>query len=992
MGRKILTEKTNQSTNDISPMSQNNLLNIFTSSLEGHPEIVYVFDKNLNPVYQNKNFNHLLGYQESSPDLFEHLTEGETQQLTKMIDSSLQGMNSYTTLQISAHSYILNIEVTSIPIKDSNDVIGAYLIIKDTTPDLHLKNDLSITEDSLSIAQQSGDITSWEYEYSTGQFKVSESIYELFSLPKKEETEWTLQLILDRIAPGDLEKVTKAIEKSIAEQTEGETDFKAVLTDGTIRYIEASWKFTMTLNGEILLVGGARDVTNEKEWEMKQSVEKEQITHMYDSLEGFLVWEYDFLQQKITYVSGGTEDIFDMARQSFIDDHDLWMEKIHPEDKDFVHSQLKKLREGHAVFYQFRFVNETGVISHLETQSFPRFNLEGEITQFFSFVRNITVSKSIEELQTFNASHDYLTQLFNRNHFHETITTLSSDPTTPYALMYLGLKRFSSINETLGFQIGDAILLQVADKLRSLGKEDIYLARISGSTFAIVYKNFHDEQAVYDLATHLLDNIDPHFHIKDYELYINISIGITFFPHDDTDPNHLIQLAMFAMQRAKQLEGHNYQVHYQTNDLVSYKKYVLEKDLRQAIKQEQLELYYQPRVNPSSGVINGFEALIRWNHKEWGVVRPNEFIPLAEESHLITDISYYVIEQACKQLEEWTRQGLPKRLISVNVSPLCFLKKRLVDHTEECLKRYNVDGKWLEIELTETTLMKNEQIVLQAMEKLRGLGVKMALDDFGTGFSSLSYIRKFPIETIKIDKSFMDKVGEKSTEGTNGETSINKDEHLVATIVYMANGMGMNVVAEGVENEQQLAFTKQIECSEAQGYLFSKPLKAEELLPLLERGTVPPKIKKEKKQKEERRSYFRLEFDAPLRGNMLITEVRGKAVQTGNTEILIKDISVGGLKFTSSLNLPVRPDIKMKFQIHLMGETLDVFGKVVWKNEMKHETYDYGVEFKLNVPLQDKLAQIINKASVYQHKKKDLPKTPVINENPHTYLYKKMKK
>lgn len=400
-------------------------------------------------------------------------------------------------------------------------------------------------------------------------------------------------------------------------------------------------------------------------------------------------------------------------------------------------------------------------------------------------------------------------------------------------------------------------------------------------------------------------------------------------------------------------------------------------DMRLAIDEEQFEIHYQPQVN-IRGTIQSAEALLRWNHKDQGPISPGEFIPFAEENNLINDISDWVIQKVCKQLYEWKEKGLSLRPIAVNISPIRIMKGGLVDFVKNQLELYDLTAEWLEFEITETSMLKNDQQVLSTLFSLKELGIKIAIDDFGTGYSSLEYLREFQADKIKIDQIFIKELSD----------SNKYDSAIVSSILLLAKGLGVKIVAEGVEEVHQLKFLKQRDCDMIQGYLFSKAVPHDQFEKMLKTGYLKPKKGPSIQPEEERRNYYRFEFPYDVLGKMTIIEINQRKINIGSSPILIKDISLGGIKIVSTLKLPINSEIKFMFEFSLGNNLFKTEGLLKWTEETKGDTYLYGVEFKLNLKDEDRLSLLINKMSVSQNLSQEIVGTEFIFEDSYSYLKK----
>ena len=415
-------------------------------------------------------------------------------------------------------------------------------------------------------------------------------------------------------------------------------------------------------------------------------------------------------------------------------------------------------------------------------------------------------------------------------------------------------------------------------------------------------------------------------------------------------------------------DNNNYKLQPDSNNS-SNKELLFEKEMAKAIENEDFEIYYQPQVN-TEGIIYGAEALLRWNHHEWGSVSPGEFIPLAEETQLINPISDWVIKKVCSQLSNWKDKGLDVRPVSINLSPVRLMEDGLVEFVTQQLEMNNIPSTYLEFEITENTLLKIDESVLSTLEELKELGIKIAIDDFGTGYSSIEYLREVHADTLKIDQVFI----------KNMSTTNKKDVAIVSSILHLAKGLNMRVVAEGVEEYEQFHFLKQKECDYIQGYLFSKSVPADMYEKLLRIGYIKP-VKYGVKLERERRKYFRFEFPFPVLGEMTIIEVNNRRVDVGATEILIKDISLGGLKVQSTLKLPINTDFKFRLKFFVMDEQFNIEGAVQWKDEAKGDTFLYGIAFNLTQMDDDRLAPIINKMSALRNSNQEIPGTEFIYDD-----------
>lgn len=436
-------------------------------------------------------------------------------------------------------------------------------------------------------------------------------------------------------------------------------------------------------------------------------------------------------------------------------------------------------------------------------------------------IRDITKQKQDQEMIQHMAYHDSLTELPNRRLFNDQLTVLLNQAkkmNQPLALMYLDMDRFKYINDSLGHIIGDQVLQAIAKRLKECVRDGgDFIARIGGDEFNLLLPSTNRENAL-ELAETILSAFKKPFHIDNYEIFITTCIGISIFPYDGEDALALMKNADTALYRAKEQGKNEYRVFHSGMNIQSYRSFIMQNDLRKSIERDELILVYQPRINIETGKATSSEALLRWNHSAWGTILPGEFIPMAEETGMIVEIGEWVLKTACLQLKAWQETGLSSIRMAVNFSPQQFLQRNLIGTIQEILDETGVNPTMLEIEIIESTIMGNEQVVSKTINQIRNMGIKISIDDFGKGYSSLNYLRRFPMDTLKIDKSFIDDLTNKSSNSSA----------LIETIISLAKCLNMTVVAEGVETEEQLTVLRRFKCQEIQGFLYSPPVPPKE--------------------------------------------------------------------------------------------------------------------------------------------------------------------
>lgn len=421
------------------------------------------------------------------------------------------------------------------------------------------------------------------------------------------------------------------------------------------------------------------------------------------------------------------------------------------------------------------------------------------------------------------AYYDALTDLPNRTLFEDRLTQAQAQPDRRAGgVLLLSLDRFKKINDTLGHAEGHRLLQEVAARLTDCARDGATVARFEGAEFALLLEQIGGPEGVLEVIRRINAALRMPFTLGAQELFVTLSIGVSLYPDDGEDASTLLKNAGAALYRAKEQGGNNYQFYTADMNASALKRLALESSLRRALERVEFEVYYQPQVDVGTGRIVGAEALVRWRHPELGLIPPAEFIPLAEDTGLIVPIGEWVLRVACARCMAWRDAGLAHMSVAVNLSARQFQQPYLSEMVFGILRETGLGAHHLELELTESSIMRNAEYAVRALGELKEAGVKIAIDDFGTGYSSLGYLKRLPIDRLKVDKSFVRDV-----------TTDPDDATLVTAIVKLAHNLRLKVVAEGVETEEQLRFLRLLGCDEWQGYLCSGPLPAEAFEELL---------------------------------------------------------------------------------------------------------------------------------------------------------------
>jgi diguanylate cyclase (GGDEF)-like protein/PAS domain S-box-containing protein len=739
----------------------------------------------------------------------------------------------------------------------------------------------------------------------------------------------------------DKERALKDFEKSIDGQILKEKTYKIILKNGEIRSIRVNKNPIFSDKGKVIgIIGIGIDVTSIYH-SQSQSQEQQQYTQIHSLIKN----SHDVIciideNKNLLYRSPSIEKVLGYKPTEIVG---TILKIIHPDDEERLIKEIENTIRDSSLepSMEFRLQHKNGAWRYFHailSNQMENPNLRGIVINY----NDITEMKKAKQEVHFMAYYDYLTELPNRRFLEEKLELemkLSKATNTKIALMFIDLDRFKYINDTLGHVIGDSVLIEVAKTLKfSIGDNDVI--RLGGDEFIVVLKNITSSNQVEEVAKKIIEKIDRPIIINDYELFVTVSIGISIYPDSSEDINTLMKNADLAKNLIKENGKNNYQIFTPSHNEKINKTFYYQNDLRKAVTNNELEIFYQPIMSASTAQMVGAEALIRWNHPVWGVVSPADFIPLAEESGLIVQIGEWTLRTVCQQIKEWESSWERPIKLSINLSVIQLLQKDFIKSVASIIEEYKINSSFLEFEITESLLMISEKEIEPTFIELKKLGVKVALDDFGTGFSSLGYLQKYKFDTLKLDRLFIQNI-HKSAES----------EAIVQFIINLAKQFKFKVIAEGVEYQEQLQLLQELGCHEVQGYLYSKPKPVREFELLLP--------KKEQKSMDEHRKYFRVNLSNPIEAEMTIVRLKNKEIQVGNTRVLLKDIGPGGLSFVSDISLPANIDLALKFTVTILGTKVVLFGNLVWTKALDGQNH-YGIKFIVNEDQRCELIKIFN--------------------------------
>lgn len=552
------------------------------------------------------------------------------------------------------------------------------------------------------------------------------------------------------------------------------------------------------------------------------------------------LWDWDLVNGDIYYSPRWMEILGISAEDSITPSKEFWLDSIHPNDYAEVIRDFSSHLQGESEHFEneHRILHLSGEYRWVLIRGLATRDENGNALRIAGSMTDITERKVFEEKLAHDALHDSLTGLPNRkrlmSRLNRSLERLRKSPDHSFAVYFIDLDRFKIINDTLGHQAGDELLLKITEKLELVVRPSDMVARLGGDEFVIVIEDVNKEDQIVSVAERILKGLREPMMIAGQKVYTGASIGIVLSSCDYERADDLLRDADLAMYRAKskgkgRFEIFDTKIHSGALTLLQ-----LEIDLRRAIENREFVLNYQPVFALNSEEIVGFEALVRWHHPIRGVVPPNDFIPIAEETGLILPIGRWVLREACQQMKKWQQQFPEAKslIMNVNLSARELEQKDLISQIKKALKESEINPSCLKLEITESVIMNNAEQAIKTVKELREMGIRVSIDDFGTGYSSLSYLHRFPIDTLKVDRSFINRIG---TEGEHSE--------IIQTIIKLASNLGMDVIAEGVESEEQLDFLKSMNCEFAQGYYYSKPVDSLAAFEMVEKFSQAAQLK-----------------------------------------------------------------------------------------------------------------------------------------------------
>ncbi len=670
------------------------------------------------------------------------------------------------------------------------------------------------SQSRLSEAQRIARVGSWEYDPDTGTMFWSDQVYRIFHL-KPRSCASTMEAFVSSFLEVDRAPLRAAIDAALEGNDEFDFESRLVLHDGRVGYVRHQGKLERNhTDGKPRLIGVIQDITEQIEAESEMRKLSSAMEQIADSV---MITDINGTTE---YVNVAFEQMTGYSKEEAIG-RSTSILKSGQLGKEFYRKLWRTILEGRVFSDVLINRRKDGSLFYEEKTIVPQIDKQGEITHFISSGRDITERIQSEERLHYLAHHDGLTGLPNRVLFQDRLDQAiarSRWRKRKLAIMFLDLDRFKIINDTLGHDSGDQLLKQAAERIADCVRDGDTVARLGGDEFAILLNDMASEDGIHLIAEKVLSAMKTSFFIDKHELFVTTSIGISVFPNDGESSKKLLKNADAAMYRAKARGKNTFQFFASEDDARAVERLRLETKLRHALERGEFRIHLQPQVELSTNEVSGVEALLRWNLPDVGHVEPARFIPLLEELGLIIPVGEWVLSEACRIEKQRQVEGFTPRVIAVNLSIRQFHYEGFLPSLIRILDRTGLDPCYLELEVTENLLIEEMGEVSRLLNQIHEMGVRISIDDFGTGYSSLNYLKRLPFDVLKIDRSFVSDVNDDSD-----------DAAIAAAIISLAQLLDLDVIAEGVETEGQLAFLRERGCHKVQGFLFCPPTPADQL-------------------------------------------------------------------------------------------------------------------------------------------------------------------
>ena len=838
-----------------------------------------------------------------------------------------------------------------------------------------LKNTEGIRDELKKIREQIHDVHqafkmgSWVVDLSDGKVKWSPTTYKIYGV-SPDTFEPTIEGVVDRIHEDDRERAIGVL-RSPQEKNPFQMDFRIRRPDGKIRSIShLIERIADETTGDVIgLRGTIQDITEQRSLEEKVCNAQKQMVEMEKRFK-ILVENGDdviVIIDKLgimNYVSPAVKKLAGFSKAELEGDSlfRYFEEKELDKIKRLIGKSIKKPESTVKEFVVFRARREKPLYLELRMSNYLKDpTVKGIVMNWRDITHRVEMQRKITHI----ANHDDLTKLPNRMYFQRKVKTAiyrAEKLKHRLTVFMLDIDSFKQMNDSLRVGLGDELIVAASRRIQEILSEETVLCRYYGDQFGIMIEETGGIEKDQEMAEKLIKAFNKPFFIDQYELYITVSIGFSIFPEDGKQWEDLLKYAGTALLRAKE-EGKNRAKAYSPAlDIKNFKNFTLKNDLRKAIDEDQFILHLQPIVNLETGEILAAEVLTRWEHPEWGMVAPDEFIPLMEETGLIIDLGRQILRKVCQQYRDWIERGLPQIKISVNYSGVQFYQKNFVKDIQKTLKEFDLSPEFLIIEITESVLIKQSGRTLEDIKTLQEMGIQFAIDDFGTGYSSLTYLSSMRVDILKLDRGFIREVPDDE-----------RSNKILGAVVKLSQELRMKLVAEGIEDWDQLLLLRALHCVAGQGYIYREPVPVDVFEEILEKKDIQPlkNVTDLKGYDGESNDDDQRFFKDLIFAKMTIREFAGETADIGFTGTILKSIGREGLQFITNVQIPIRKDFILEFEMELFGESVKVQGFPSRVKKLEKEIFQYGLVF-IGMESQKGFKLTLEKLKTHHESKKEL--------------------
>ncbi|MBI3045514.1 MAG: PAS domain S-box protein [Betaproteobacteria bacterium] len=718
----------------------------------------------------------------------------------------------YDTVRFAKDGKHTHVSLSQSPIRnDGGEVIAVSLILRDITDRKAAEERYRATFDNAPVGIMHTEVGGYRI------LRANRKLCEMLGYTREE----MLALTSLDITPREERAATIDYNERMSrgEIRNYSREKRYVRKDGQVIWTNISLSTVSGADGRAThVISVIQDINDRKRAEAALRESEEQFRQLANNIPQ-VFWITDVSHKRTLYVSPAAESMIGLPLHAIHAAPRALVRAVHVEDRARVRAARKDAAAG-GYDQTYRVVRPDGSIRWVHDRAFPVHDESGRVYRIAGIAEDVTDRKRAEERLLQLAHYDVLTSLPNRVLFYDRLKQVLAQARRNQwivGVMFIDVDRFKNVNDTLGHSVGDQLLQQVSERLTHAVRTGDTVGRLGGDEFAVVLSNLASAQDASLVAQKVMASFHDPFRLEDAEIYVTASIGITLYPDDSADQDALIRNADAAMYRAKEVGRNSYQFYTPEMNQRALEILNMESSLRRALERNEFLLYFQPKSRIADGETVGVEALLRWQHPERGLVSPAAFMPVLEETGLIVPVGEWVLKAVCAQIKAWEPAGIKPVPVAVNLSARQFGARDLGPTIRRILEEHRVDPSLIELEITESSLMANTEEAVRTLEYLEALGVDLSIDDFGTGYSSLGYLKRFPLTSLKIDRSFVRDI-----------TADADDATITRAVISMAHSLGLKVIAEGVETEAQLAFLAEYGCDEIQGYYFSRPLPADE--------------------------------------------------------------------------------------------------------------------------------------------------------------------